>query len=211
MSETRSLSRSAGCRTRAAILAALAVILILVSHNLWLPSIGRFLVVSDPLQATDAIVVLGGGGRERVEHGAKLFNSGYAHWFIVTDNPLNMPGIRVDYAELMKSEAVWQGVAEERILTAPGIARTTYEEALAVRHLMEERGLHSMTIVTDPFHTRRARMTFQDVFRGTGITVLVQPASKSWYRADSWWQDRDTLRETWTEYLKWMLYLLGYR
>jgi hypothetical protein len=29
-------------------------------------------------------------------------------------------------------------------------------------------------VVTDPFHTRRARMAFQDVFRGTGIWVLVR-------------------------------------
>ncbi len=193
-----------------AILALVAALLLLASHSLWLPSIGRLLVVSDPLQATDAIVVLAGGGRHRVAGGAELFHAGYAPWFIVTNSPLNTPGIRVSYAELMKTEAVWQGVPKDRILTAPGMVRTTYEEALAVRQLAEQRGLFSLTVVTDPFHTRRARWAFQDAFRGTGITVMVQP-SESWYNADSWWQDRDTLRETWTEYLKWILYWIGYR
>jgi len=29
-----------------------------------------------------------------------------------------------------------------------------------------------------------------------------------WYQADSWWQSRDGLRETWVEYLKLLLHLV---
>jgi hypothetical protein len=29
--------------------------------------------------------------------------------------------------------------------------------------------------------------------------------------ATNWWQDTDSLRETWTEYLKLLLYVLGYK
>jgi hypothetical protein len=54
-------------------------------------------------------------------------------------------------------------------------------------------------------------MAFRDVFRGTGITVMVRPVNESRYQADSWWQTRDGLRETWTEYVKLLLYVLGYR
>jgi uncharacterized SAM-binding protein YcdF (DUF218 family) len=143
--------------------------------------------------------------------GAELFHAGYAPWLIVTNSPLDMPGLRVDYAELMRTEALWQGVPEERILRAPGTVRSTYEEALAVRQLAEVQGLGSLTVVTDPFHTRRARRAFRDAFRGTGVRIWTQPANDSWYHPDSWWQSQDTLRETWTEYLKWALYLLGYR
>ncbi|MGA9351104.1 MAG: YdcF family protein [Anaerolineae bacterium] len=188
-----------------------AVVAVLLGRSLWLPFVGDFLVVADPLQPADAIVVLGGGGRERVESGAKLFESDYAPWFIVTNNRLNIPGIRAEYAELMKTEAMWQGVPEDQILTAPGIAETTYEEALAIRQLSEERGLRSLIVVTDPFHTRRARMAFRDAFRNTGIAVMVRPANESEYHPDSWWQTRDGLRDTWTEYLKLALYLAGYR
>ncbi len=66
-------------------------------------------------------------------------------------------------------------------------------------------------MVTDPCHTRRARMCFQDAFKGTGIRVAVRPVNDHWYDADSWWRDRDVLRETWTELLKLVLYLVGYR
>jgi uncharacterized SAM-binding protein YcdF (DUF218 family) len=186
-------------------------LLVLVSSQLWLPFIGNFLVVSDPLQPADAIVVLGGGRRERVEYGAKLFTSKHAPWFVITNSPLDIPGIRAEYAELMKTEAVWQGVPEGHILVAPGMVETTYQEALAMRQLAEENGLRSLIIVTDPFHTRRARMAFQAAFRGTGITLIMQPVNESWYQSDSWWQTRDGLRETWIEYAKLLVYVVGYR
>jgi uncharacterized SAM-binding protein YcdF (DUF218 family) len=185
-----------GRKTKAAVLVLIAITLILASHQFWLPLIGRFLVVADPLQQADSIVVLGGGRRERVECGAKLFESDYAPWFIVTNSPLDIPGIRAEYAELMKAEAVWQGVSEEHILVAPATVETTYQEALAVRQLAEERGLRSLIVVTDPFHTRRARMAFRAAFRGTDINVMVQPVNESEYQADSWWL---------------LLYVMGYR
>lgn len=185
--------------------------LLVAWRGFWLPSVGRFLVCADALQPADAIVVLAGGGPQRVSHGVKLYQAGYAPWLIVTNQPLNTPGIRVPYVELMRTEAVWQGVPEERILMAYPVVRTTYEEAIAVRHLAEQRGLHSLIIVTDPFHTRRAQMSFRDALQGTGITTSIQPANPSWYRADAWWQTQDELRETWTEYLKLILYMLGYK
>lgn len=177
------------------ILAGITLILAL-APRLWLPFIGGFLAVSDLLEPADGIVVLGGGRQERVGYGAKLFREGYAPWFIVANNRLNIPGIRAEYAELMKTEAVWQGVPEEHILTAPGMATTTYEEALAIRQLAGERGLCSLIVVTDPFHTRRARMAFRDVFHGTGIAVMVRPVNEHWYKADFWWKSQDGLRET---------------
>jgi uncharacterized SAM-binding protein YcdF (DUF218 family) len=187
-----------------------AVVAVLLGRSLWLPLVGDFLIVADPLQQADALVALGGGG-ERVVYAAKLFNQGYADWLIATNMELNVPGIRESYSELVKREAIWQRVPEENILIAPGTAETTYEEALAVRQLVEERGLRSLIVVTDPYHTRRARMAFRDVFRGTGIEIIVRPVNEHWYKPDSWWKSRDGLRETWTEYLKLILYVVGYR
>ncbi len=211
MTQMQGSSRLGRWRRWTVALAVALVVLPLVFSGYWLPIIGRFLVVSDPLQRTDAVAILGGGGPHRVACGADLFHDGYVEWFIVSDSPLNMPGIRVSYAHLMRTEAVWRGVPEDRILTAPGMVRTTYEEALAVRELTTARGLRSLTVVTDPFHTRRAHMAFGEAFRGTGISVSVQAANNSWYRTDSWWRDQDAMRETWTEYLKLILYLIGYR
>ena len=187
------------------------LILAVLLRGYWLPLLGEFLVASDSLESVDAIVVLGGGERSRMAEGAVLLQEGYAPWLIVTDNPLNMPGIRQAYSELMITEAVWQGVPEDRILVTPGVAATTYEEALAVRELAQEQCFQSLILVTDPFHTRRAKWIFTDVLHEVDVSVIVYPAAGSWYQAESWWQTPDGLRETSMEYLKILAYILGYR
>ena len=158
-----------------------------------------------------AVVALSGGERGRAAHAALLFNQSYADWFVVTNMPFDTPGVRLSYGELMQQEAIWQGVPERYIFIIPGIVETTYDEAIAVRGLAQDREWRSLIVVTDPYHTRRARMAFREVFRGSGITVAVQPVNEHEYRADSWWQSRDGLRETWTEYAKLVLHLIGYK
>lgn len=195
---------------KVALLLGVAAVLA-ATHALWLPAIGRFLVVSDPLAPADAILPLGGAGRTRTEAAARLYAQGWATWFVVTDMPLNLPGVRERYADLVQREAVWNGVPELRIVQAPGLHRTTYSEALALRQLMTDRGWRTLIIVTDPYHTRRARMSFRDAFRGTDLTVTVYALEGSWWKPNAWWRDGDSLRETWTEYLKLLLYVLGYK
>ena len=61
MSGARAASRSPRRWIKVAVFLTLALLL-LVSRSLWLPLIGRFLVVADSLEVADAIVPLGGGG-----------------------------------------------------------------------------------------------------------------------------------------------------
>ena len=173
--------------------------------------IGGFLIVSDPLAPADAILVLGGGARSRAEEGARLYDDGYAPLVVVTNSPIDVPGIRSSYVNLMKSEMLWQGVPEDHIVAAPELVTTTYEEALAVRQLAETRGWHSLIVVTDPYHTRRARWIFRQVFADTTVTVIMRPVRHHSYTANTWWQNRYGLMQTWIEYPKLILYLLGYR
>ncbi|MCB0245906.1 MAG: YdcF family protein [Anaerolineae bacterium] len=189
----------------------LAFLVVAAGRALWLPWLGGFLIVADPLQPADAVVVLGGGERDRVEEGARIFNAGLAPSLVVTDSPVDLPGIRSDYADLMAQEARWQGVPATQIVRTPGLVTTTAEEAEAVRTLAEDRGWRSLIVVTDPFHTRRARMNFRRALRNSAVAVIIRPVQGSWYTASSWWRSADGLRETWTEYLKLALYALGYR
>ena len=204
--------RAFGWRVALPFLAVVGVALtIFLARALWLPLIGRFLVISDPLRPADAVVALSGGERERVAGAAALYNQGNARWFVVTDWPYEIPGVRKSYADLVRQEAIWQGVPPDRILIAPGPVETTYEEALAVRELARERGWTSLIVASDPYPTRRARLAFRTAFQGAGVAVMVSPVNGHQYRPESWWQSRDGLRTTWTEYLKLLLYTVGYR
>jgi uncharacterized SAM-binding protein YcdF (DUF218 family) len=189
----------------------IGLLIVLLGYPLWLPAIGAFLVASDPPTAADAVVALSGGGRERVVQAARERAAQGIPWFVVTDWPLNLPGLQASYAELATAEAVAQGVPADRILVAPGSVLTTYDEAVATRQLAAERGLRSIVVVTDPFHTGRARRIFQDALRDSGVRVTVRPVEGHWYRPETWWQHSESLRETWTEYVKLVVYLLGYR
>jgi uncharacterized SAM-binding protein YcdF (DUF218 family) len=191
------------------------VVLAILTGGLWLPLAGRFLVVEDPLPPAgapaDAVVPLGGGGVHRVAGAASLLRDGYATWLLTADDELDLPGIRQSLGELVRQEAEWQGVPAERVLVLPGSVETTWQEALALRRLVDRQGWHSLLVLTDPFHTRRARLCFREAFRDSGVAVSVRAIEGSWYDPGSWWLSTDGLRETWTEVLKLALHLVGYR
>lgn len=190
----------------------LAFLLALVlARAAWLPLIGGFLVVSDPLAPADAVVPLGGGERDRVVQAAALVVAGDAHWLVTTESELDLPGIRDPWHALVRREARWQGVPAERILDAPGLVTTTYGEAQAVRRLAAGHGWRSLIVVTDPLHSRRARLVFREVFRDAGIRVIVRPVDAADFTAANWWRSEEGLRYAWTEYLKLVYHLLSYR
>lgn len=180
-----------------------------LSHRWWLPGIAAWLEVSDPLAAAEVVVPLG-GGKERVLYAARLYREGYARWFLATDMPLDVPGIRERYAELVAREAIWQGVPASAIVLSERTVKTTQAEAVEILRLAQARGWRSVLVVTSPYHTRRARWVLTEVFRKSGLQVRVQPSPEEGYSPENWWQSSEGLRNTWTEYLKLGLRLLGY-
>mgnify|MGYP001042485633 CR=1 FL=1 len=95
------------------------------------------------------------------------------------------------------------------------IAETTYDEARFALSLLAERGRDTLLVVTDPYHTRRARLIFRRVFAGSGIRVRLRPvpleqSGSGRYDPDRWWHTPTGLRQTWSEYVKLLLLWLGY-
>ena len=58
---------------------------------------------------------------------------------------------------------------------------TTRESLIAVRNIMQDRGLHSVLIVTDPYHSLRSRLIAQDL----GLVAYVSPTRTSPLRGAS--------------------------
>lgn len=194
-------------RTTSAVAAALLIMV--VSRDIWLPFVGRFLIVADPVQLADALVPLA-GDRSRVVDAAKLLKHGYARWFVITDMWIDDTSPALKYVELVKTQAAEQGVPENQIVVAPGAARTTYQEALNLRQLAKQRRWRSLIVVTSPYHCRRAQLILQEVFRDTEIDIIVRPVTDHWYSAENWWTTERGLQTTIEEYLKLALYLVGY-
>ncbi len=169
---------------------------------------GAVLIIADPLEKTDAVVVLSGGS-ERLPEAARLMHERYGEWLILTETGEIRPG--VFGSDDLHAEANRLGIPSSSILITERTVTSTRDEAVAVLHLMQERNFRSCIVVTDPFHTLRTRVVFRDIFRGSDKEIIVSPVPASWYRSRDWFLSARGWQYTLQEYFKLTLYLLGFR
>ena len=116
------------------------------------------------LPAYDAGIVLGAalwngepspGLKERLDKALELYRDGGFRYFILTGG-YDYPGSRLTEAEGMRNYLAALGVPEDRMLLE-NEARSTYENLLFSRRIMEREDLRTALIVTHDFHAARAR------------------------------------------------------
>lgn len=139
------------------------------------------LEVRDRWVVADVIVVLGvplrGGelstiGRERVDAAAALWRAGAAPRLCVTGGVTS--GAPRSEAAAMAAALRAHGVPAGAIIVEP-TAQTTADNARACARLLLPRGWRVVWLVTQPFHSRRARR----LFRRAGFDA------RAWHVADS--------------------------
>jgi uncharacterized SAM-binding protein YcdF (DUF218 family) len=194
-----------------AILVILALLIVIaVTHTLWLEAIAKFLIVRDEISQADVIVILGGGGPDRVWQGVDLYQSGYAKWMLATGMKQEMPGLVVTWPELARREAVSLGVPEDAFIVEDR-PTSTYEDAIYVKEDMLNRGFKSAIIVSSPHHTRRARMIFRKVFKDhKDISLQFSPVENGKFQVKKWWTREEELIGVVNEYCKIVLYFFKY-
>ncbi len=174
-----------GCRSAAiggcscSALGLMALILLPILGYVSLIAIGAGLIVSDPVERVDAVVVLSGGDGDRLALAVEMHAEGFAPNLVITDTASG-PNNR------LVGEAVEGGFPRERIFVTNLQVDSTYDEALAVRDLALERSWDHLMVVTDPYHTFRTRLIFRRELRDSGIQILVRPVSGHWFRSPTW-------------------------
>ena len=148
---------------------------------------------------SDAIVVISGDEQmARFAEGINLYKQGFGHYLVFSgaafDNGTSNAGVMHDLA-------VQQGVPPKAILEEPQ-GEDTWGNAVYTREILEEHGLQSAILVTSPYHLRRAQVTFDAAYAGSGIQLMVHAAPDSQWRKQSWWQQAETRRLTFTELQK---------
>lgn len=169
----------------AILLAIIAMPVCLVLGYLGLRLVGRFLIVSDPLQSADAAAVLSGGDLDRLDTAAALLNDETVRFLILTNTDATTPSGRT-MTDYLYSEATQRGIDVPQIDITREKVITTYDEARAVLALMQERGWNSVIIVTDPFHSRRTRFLFNLVFDDSGKSFRIHTVSPHWFSPGRW-------------------------
>jgi uncharacterized SAM-binding protein YcdF (DUF218 family) len=152
----------------------------------------EFLIVEDPLDKADALIVLGDDNfyADRATRGAQLFREGKAPLIIASGRRLR-PNAGI--AELMEHDLVERGVPRDKIVRFAHDADSTLEEAQALAQFAKERKWHSFIVVTSNFHTRRARYIFRRVFPHD-MQVRVASARDGDFDPEHWWEKRKSIK-----------------
>ncbi|NMC80319.1 MAG: YdcF family protein [Chloroflexi bacterium] len=177
-----------------------------------LSAMGGLLIIADPLKQADAVVVLSGGSDlSRMQEAAQLYKDKYAGMFVLTETGQELSNFNESATFYFELQAMDMGVPSGAILVTEQHVSSTYEEAKAVRKLLEQHHFSSCIVVTDPFHTFRTRLIFREVFKGSEITVQVRPVRNHWYRSTTWWTTAEGREATFQEYVKIFGYFLGFK
>ncbi|MBS1841280.1 MAG: YdcF family protein [Acidobacteria bacterium] len=153
---------------------------------------GEELVVEDPLQKSDAIIMLSADNfyADRATRSAEIYRQGLAPIVVASGERLRpYAGI----AELMEHDLIERGVPKEKILRFAHDADSTREEARALAKLANERKWRSVIVVTSNYHTRRARYIFEKVFP-EAISVRVAAARDGDFDPESWFEKRKGIK-----------------
>jgi len=191
-------------------LALLACLLVFLAARWWLPAMARLLMVDEAAMPADAILVLGGSDGSRQDRAIELYRAGLAPTVVSSGEKPFLPDFEQSYAELGALYMAERGVPRDAILLLP-LSTSTHDEAIYSLRLAQERGWHTLLVVTDNYHTRRARWTFAHAYQGSGVTVVLVSATPEWFPIDGWWKQERSLLAVMEEYEKLVFYLLrGY-
>ncbi len=137
------------------------------------------------LPNADAIVVLGGATRsqiaprpwvdvmeagDRILHGARLYNAGKAPWLILSGGRIDWKDGGTSESADMAQIAVEMGVAPNAILQDPE-SLNTYQNAINVKQILEQRDLDQVLLVTSAQHMPRSLA----IFEKQGISAIAAP------------------------------------
>jgi uncharacterized SAM-binding protein YcdF (DUF218 family) len=155
--------------------------------------VGENWIVEDPLERSDAIIVLSGDNfyADRATRAAELYRRGMAPVVVASGRRLRpFAGI----AELMVRDLSERGVPKDKIEAFAQDADNTREEAQALAQLAARKKWRNVIVVTSNYHTRRARYIFDRVFPST-VKVRVASAPDEDFDPEQWWQHRKSIKQ----------------
>jgi uncharacterized SAM-binding protein YcdF (DUF218 family) len=189
------------------VLLALACLAVLV-HRPLLRAAGRALVVDDPRERADAVVVVAGHTPSREAMAAALFRDGWAPRLVVSRQSvpgrvqqlLDMGIRRLDFQGESVAALEKYGVPRDAIVTLDQPVEITETELRAVAALARDRGWRRLILVTTPFHARRVQLVWRRE-SGGAIEDRLAVVSDECGAGDAWWRRRRCSEAVLHEYL----------
>ncbi len=181
-----------------------------------LPRLGAWLVVEDPLQKADAIVVLGGTMYERPLEAVELYKEGWAPRVVLIREIGDWGEALLIERKIPYTTAVELPIDVMERLGVPraaiGVlqpADSTAEESRHVLALATREKYSRVIIITSKQHTRRSRLAMNRRLAPAGVAVTVRATRFDRADVQRWWANRSTLRFTLFETQRLFGYWIG--
>jgi len=194
-------------RAGAALIVLLALAgLAVLAHRPLLRAAGQVLVVEDPRERADAIVVVAGSTPSREETAAGLFREGWAPRVLVSRQAVSgrvqrlieMGVRRLDFQGESVAALEQYGVPRDAIVTLDEPVEITETELRAVAAAARDRGWQRLILVTTQFHARRVHVIWRRESGGIEGRLAVVPDECG---DGAWWRRRRCSEAVLHEYL----------
>jgi uncharacterized SAM-binding protein YcdF (DUF218 family) len=182
----------------------------LMFHEPVLQSIGDYLIIEDEVKPVDVIHVIAGDDY-RSEYAFQLYRLGDAKTIFFTGGWCTTHGW--EHGAHGKQLALQQGIPAEAVAFDDTRVYTTYAEALRLKDWLDHHSapIRSVMVVSDPFHMRRVRWIYRQVFGGkVEIRLAPVPFEQTPYQRQ-WWSDQGSREYVKDEYVKSIFYVLRYQ
>ena len=187
-----------------------------LSRRKWLRAIGKFLIAVDTeTPEYDAIVLMNGNISTRPFRAAKLYNEKAAPILLARladTEEVRMkviPNISESTCTLLMRLKVTDN--DIRFLKSERWIAGTWDEAVLLCGYIRKNNYRKILIVTDAFHTRRARWAFRKVMGDDNIELCCATTPITLNIANHWWASEYGIVQVFVEYLKFLHYQRIYR
>jgi len=199
MSKMQSTVRARALRSIGVL--ALAAIMMRASAGTWLPAIGRWLAMpaTVDLRRADVIVVHGGNVARR-GYGIELYRRGLAPELWLT-------GYASGQAYTTKLMVKEGGIPQRAFRFL--VTTSTWSDGKQIAAAIRARKLHSVLIVTDWWHSRRALCSTKQQLQGYDVEIIFEP-SPAPAGPDNWWENAEMRSHVVDELVKLGYYALRY-
>lgn len=198
------------------LLAVLAGLMVLYSaRRRVLRTTARFLVVDDAAASCDAIVLLNGNISTRAYRAVDLHRRTGAPILMarLADTEEVRIGVLPNITDATRELLLRRGVPADsvQVMSSDRWIAGTWAEAMLLAERIRAARWPEVAIVTDAFHTRRARWTFRTVMRGEPVVFTCAATPFSLGLIDRWWRSEYGVVQVIVEYIKLIYYRLAYR
>jgi len=176
-----------------------------------LTAAGRALVIDDPIEPADIIVVTVDAGAAGLLEAADLVHGGTATRAALFGETLDSADReferRLPAYENANDLAArqLQSLGVESVESIPAAVTGTTDEGRAFAEWCRRRGFRSVVVVSASDHSRRVRRVLHRSMRGQPTKIMVRSARFSPFKAEQWWQTRAGTRSELIELQKLLL------